>query len=213
MKFAGQTNRDTYGKYYAHPLSEVDGPANYLGITSRHEHIQNRRGMGMHQNRQLLQSLPAKAEFEFQDRADIRALDETMNSLSLQLSTTHSHEDKRKIQVKQHKAYNEKQRLYKLELKKIQISQPNSLQSITEHQGNQPEQNLFHYRRRVMPERDFLAQALPQMITLRSCHGSRALAALESLCKETHSVAYRPGLQPLNGKCLCGKEIDQLVPL
>jgi carbonic anhydrase len=45
MKFAGQTNRNTYGKSYAHPLSEVDGPANYLGIASRQEHIQNRRGM------------------------------------------------------------------------------------------------------------------------------------------------------------------------
>lgn len=209
MKFAGHTNRDTYGKFYAHPLSEVDGLATYLGIASRHEHIQNRRGMGMYQNPQLLQSLPAKAEFEFQDRTDIRALDKTMDSLSSQLSTINNHEEKRKIQLEQDRAYNQKQQLYKEELKKIRMSQPNSLKSDTEQQGNLHEQNLFHYRRRVMPERDFLAKALPQMVTLRSSCGIRALVALESLCKDTSSVAYRSSLQPLNGKCLCGKKIDQ----
>ncbi|KAJ6094248.1 hypothetical protein N7467_003093 [Penicillium canescens] len=39
IKFARQTNRDIYGKLYAYPLSEVDGPANYLGIASRQEYI------------------------------------------------------------------------------------------------------------------------------------------------------------------------------
>lgn len=88
MKFAGQVNRDTYGKYYAHPLSEIDGLANYLGIASRSDYIQNRRGMGMHYNPRLWQSLPAKAEFEFKDREDIRELDKAMELLGSQLLST-----------------------------------------------------------------------------------------------------------------------------
>ncbi|KAJ5215212.1 uncharacterized protein N7498_001619 [Penicillium cinerascens] len=50
MKFASYVSRDTHSKHYAHPLSEVEGLANYLGIESRNDHIQNRRGMGMHHN-------------------------------------------------------------------------------------------------------------------------------------------------------------------
>ena len=42
--------------------------------------------MGMYRNVQLWQSLPAKAEFEFQERSDILALDETMENLSLKLA-------------------------------------------------------------------------------------------------------------------------------
>jgi carbonic anhydrase len=82
MRFAGQNNRDTYGRFYAHPVSEIDGLVNYLGIVSRSEHIENRRGMGIYQNSHLFQSLPAKVEFEFLDRSDIRDLDEEMRSLS-----------------------------------------------------------------------------------------------------------------------------------
>ncbi|KAJ5808824.1 hypothetical protein N7474_010093 [Penicillium riverlandense] len=213
MKFAGQSNRDTYGKYYAHPLSEVDGPATYLGIESRHGHIQNRRGMGIYQNPQLLQSLPAKAEFEFEDRDDVRALNRDMDSLSSLLPFTNDHEQKREIQVKQHQIYNEKQRLYKEELKMVQMLQPNTLMRSSGHPGDLHEQNLFHYRRRVMPERDLLATVLPQRVSLRSCQGRQALEALESLCKEIRPVAYRSGLQPVDGKCPCGEGMDKLVPL
>lgn len=39
MKFAGQVNRDIYGKYYAYPLSEIDSLVNYLGIASRSEYM------------------------------------------------------------------------------------------------------------------------------------------------------------------------------
>ncbi|KAJ5193196.1 Zinc finger C2H2 [Penicillium cf. viridicatum] len=86
MKFAGQTNRDTYGKSYAHPLSKVDRPANYLGIAIRQEHIQNRRGIGLYRNSSLFQLLPAKAEYKFLAREDIYALDQTIAKLSLLLS-------------------------------------------------------------------------------------------------------------------------------
>ncbi|KAJ5768158.1 hypothetical protein N7533_000741 [Penicillium manginii] len=50
MKFAGQMKRETFGRSYAHPLSEIDRPANFLGIASREGHIQNRRGMGIYQS-------------------------------------------------------------------------------------------------------------------------------------------------------------------
>ncbi|KAJ5491931.1 Zinc finger C2H2 [Penicillium expansum] len=153
MKFAGQTNRNTYGKSYAHPLSEVDGPANYLGIASRQEHIQNRRGMGLYRNSALSQLLPAKAEFEFLAREDIHALDQTMAKLS-SLLVNALPEEKHEIQLKQKRAYSEKRSLYNEELRKVQA------QSGKQH-GSIYTETMFHYRRKVMPHRDFLAQKLP----------------------------------------------------
>ena len=159
---AGHENPSTFGKSYAHPVCEIDGPATYLGISGRHEHIQNRRGMGMYRNVQLWQSLPAKAEFEFQERSDILALDKDMEMLSAQLSKASGSEEKHHIQLKQHKVYNEKKRLYTEQLKSLQKSQPNRPRSTTNCESNANEETLFRYRRRVMPERDYLARILPQ---------------------------------------------------
>ncbi|KAJ5772119.1 Zinc finger C2H2 [Penicillium odoratum] len=201
MRFAGQTNRDTYGKSYAHPLSEVDGPANYLGIASRQEHIQNRRGMGLYRNSSLSQLLPAKAEYEFLAREDICDLDRMMAKLSLQLSGA-TPEEKHKIQLQQKRVYNEKRGLYNKELRKVER------QSGKQH-GSIYTETMFHYRRRVMPHRDFLANALLGKVSLRSLDGRRILQALESLCSETHTVAYRDSLSPLDKACLCGKSIKE----
>ena len=207
MKLAGHGNPRTFGKSYAHPVCEVDGPATYLGIASRHEHIQNRRGMGMYRNGQLWQSLPAKAEFEFQERSDILALDETMENLSLKLSKASSAQEKDQIRLDQHRAYNEKKRLYLEELKRLRKLQPNKPKSATSDPNGLHEESLFYYRRRVMPERDYLATVLSQRIELRSSEGRRAVEALESLCRSKDSVAYRSSLRPKNGKCVCGEQI------
>ncbi|KAF7128632.1 hypothetical protein CNMCM5793_003483 [Aspergillus hiratsukae] len=98
MKHASHTEARTFGRSYAHPVCEVDGPATYLNIASRHELIQNRRSMGVHRNPSLWQSLPAKAEFEFQEREDVIALDKEFESLSTQLAKADT-ETKKEIQL------------------------------------------------------------------------------------------------------------------
>ncbi|KAL3467666.1 hypothetical protein BJX64DRAFT_299023 [Aspergillus heterothallicus] len=75
MKHASHTEARTFGRSYAHPVCEVDGPAVYLNIATCHEYIQNRRSMGIHYNPNLWQSLPAKSEFEFEEREDVRQKD------------------------------------------------------------------------------------------------------------------------------------------
>ncbi|KAJ5630267.1 uncharacterized protein N7484_010367 [Penicillium longicatenatum] len=208
MRFAGQTNRDTYGRFYAHPVSGIDGPANYLGVTSRSEHIQNRRGMGIYQDSHLLQSLPAKAEFEFQDRSDVRALDEELRSLSAQPLSPTTPVQKHEIQIKQKLVYSKKRWLYKEELNRIRGTQSNKLKTPNENQATVHNETLFYYRRRVMPQRDLLANIFPREISLRHQDGRRAIEALESLCKDKCPVAYRASIRPRCGKCPCGKPID-----
>jgi carbonic anhydrase len=167
--------------------------------------------MGMHYNPQLWQSLPAKAEFEFQDRNDIRDLDVAIRSLGLKLLETEDNGLKRELQLQQRRLLTERDRLYREELKKIQMSQTQKPTDSEENSGSIYEQTLFYYRRRVMPQRDILADLLPRRLGLRHPDGRNALAALESLCEETDSTAYRNSLRPQNGSCLCGKPIAEFV--
>ncbi|KGO61363.1 hypothetical protein PEX2_094200 [Penicillium expansum] len=111
--------------------------------------------MGLYRNSALSQLLPAKAEYEFLAREDIHALDQTMAKLSSLLLNALP-EEKHEIQLKQKRAYNEKRSLYNEELRKVQA------QSGKQH-GSIYTETMFHYRRKVMPHRDFLARKLPYL--------------------------------------------------
>ncbi|KAN0068340.1 hypothetical protein V8E54_013536 [Elaphomyces granulatus] len=151
---------------------------------------ENPRTFGKSYAHPLWQSLPAKAEFEFQERSDILALDETMENLSLKLSKASSAQEKDQIRLDRHRAYNEKKRLYLEELKRLRKLQPNKPKSATSVPNGLHEESLFYYRRRVMPERDYLATVLSQRIELRSSEGRRAVEALESLCSIPTADGY-----------------------
>lgn len=204
MKFAGQMKRETFGRSYAHPLSEIDGPANFLGIASREEHIRNRRGMGIYQSFDACQYLPAKQQFEFESRKDIRELDSELWDLADRLSALSDVQGRKEIQKRQRSVYDRKQRLYREAVK--QIREKSTKGSTT---SNTRTETLFHYRRRVMPDRDILAGLLPSKVSLRDSDGRQALQALESICSESSPIAYRDSLRPLEGKCRCGAEINE----
>ncbi|KAJ5471000.1 hypothetical protein N7530_008357 [Penicillium desertorum] len=204
MKFGGQMKRETFGRSYAHPLSEIDGPANFLGIASREEHIRNRRGMGIYQSFDACQYLPAKAQFEFENREDIRELDSELWDLSDRFSATSNVQARKEIQKRQRSVYDRKKRLYR-----------EAVDQIREHSkkgstiSNTMTETLFHYRRRVMPDRSILADLLPRKVSLRDNDGRRALQALETICSEDSPIAYRESLRPFEGKCRCGTLINE----
>lgn len=204
MKFGGQTKRETFGRSYAHPLSEIDGPANFLGIRSRDGHIQNRRGMGIYQSLGACQYLPAKAQLEFENREDIRELDRELQDLSGRLLATSDAQTKREIQNRQKSVYGTRKRLLK-----------QAVDQIREHKqkdstiSNIRTETLFHYRRRVMPNRHLLAVILPREASLRDADGRQALRALEGICLEDSPIAYRESLKPIGDRCRCGALIKE----
>lgn len=159
-----------------------------------------------------MKSLPAKAEYEFLDRQDIRELNDQIRSLSTLIYLAKTEEDKHGIQLQQKKLYTSKRRLYKEELQRIQVQQTTLMQSDTQREGIQ-NNTLFYYRRRVMPHRDLLAITLPYSIGLRYKDSKRALEALESLYSEAETVLYRDSLRPLGDICLCRKSIKEFVTL
>jgi carbonic anhydrase len=84
-------------------VCEVDGPAAYLNIATRHKHIQNRRSMGIHHNPHLWQSLPAKSEFEFKEQEDVRRLNKELARLDSQILDANSPDIKKDIISQQRK--------------------------------------------------------------------------------------------------------------
>ncbi|KAL2803304.1 hypothetical protein BJX63DRAFT_440219 [Aspergillus granulosus] len=50
IKQAAHRDPRTFGRSYTYPVCEVNKPATFLNIASRHEHIQNHRSIGMHRN-------------------------------------------------------------------------------------------------------------------------------------------------------------------
>lgn len=204
MKFGGQVKRETFGRSYAHPLSEIDGPANFLGIASREGHIQNRRGMGIYQNSNLCQYLPAKAQLEFDNREDIVELDDQLRELSARLSATSDAQARGEIQKRQKSLNGTKKKLLRKAVDQLrgQSKKDSAISNIRT-------ETLFYYRRRVMPNRGLLADILPKKVSLRDTDGRQALQALESICLESSRIAYRESLKPFGGKCRCGAIIKE----
>lgn len=196
--------RETFGRSYAHPLNEIDGPANFLRIASREEHIKNRCGMGIYQSFDACQYLPTKEQFKCESRKDIRELDSELWDLTDRLSALSDVQDRKEIQKRQRSVYDRKQRLYIEAVKQIRENSKKGSNT-----SNTRTETVFHYRRRVTPDRDILAGLLPKKVSLRDSDSRQALHALESICSESSPIAYRDSLRPLEGKCRCGAEIKE----
>ncbi|KAM5479793.1 hypothetical protein MaudMau93_007756 [Microsporum audouinii] len=212
MKFGGQKSRYVFGEKYAHPLCEVDGQATYLGIVPRVDHVKNGRGMHLRRHQHLLQSLPAKGEMDFHQRKDVVELQEEWQRLHLCIKKADGNE-KRELELQQRSVYRQKVRLYTDELKLLRKQQSFKLQRPGDKGAtmNVYEETFFDYSRQVMPERDLLAKILPMKIELRSIQGRQALHALERLCGNNNRIAYRKSFAPVDGRCICGSELDSYV--
>ncbi|KAJ5737900.1 Zinc finger C2H2 [Penicillium malachiteum] len=187
MKFAGHINLDTYGKIYTHPLSEIDGPANYSGIISRQEHIQNRCGIGLYHTISLPQLLPAKSEYKFLAREDVSQVNYLVAKLSAQLSIA-GLEEKRKIQLEQKRLY----------------SQKRFLSSSKEFSSIRKVIMVAFLRKAyftVGSESCPIEISLLLYCYLRSAFKARMIKR----------ILYQESLSLINESCLCGKYMDNVI--
>ncbi|EED21202.1 conserved hypothetical protein [Talaromyces stipitatus ATCC 10500] len=204
MKLAGHLDRRQFSKAYAHPLSDIDGQASYLGTRDRRGHITNRRGMELQKHQVVWESLPAKLEFEFEERNDVAAIQKEMQNLDEELKSSVAMDAVREIELEKRRLQYRKRSLYDQELQRFHRTNPD----MTNSEACLP----FHYTRRVMPDRDLLAELLPRLGKLRSDDGRKAVQALENLCVTDTTICYRRGIHPLDGdQCgSCGTCIEDL---
>uniref|UniRef100_A0A093VU63 Virulence plasmid integrase pGP8-D n=1 Tax=Talaromyces marneffei PM1 TaxID=1077442 RepID=A0A093VU63_TALMA len=205
MKLAGHRDPNQFRRSYAHPLSDIDGQASYLGIRDRRGHITNRRGMEIHKNQVTWETLPALREFEFEERKDVAALQDEIDRLKERSRVEQDVGMIRDIDRERRRLERQKKLLYGEEVQRF-----NRTNSDTQKvEACQP----FHYTRRAMPDRDLLAQLLPQPGKLRSIEGRQAARALENLCVEDTTVSYRRCLRPTDDKCgACQQPIEKFYP-
>ncbi|KAF8862713.1 hypothetical protein BDZ45DRAFT_585016 [Acephala macrosclerotiorum] len=210
-KFAGQSNHRVFQTYYMAEGS-VDGQNSFLNQPCRTDFIEDMRGISLHCNPELWQSLPAKMQHELQQRPDYIALQEEITSLNNNITTATDEETGRKLRARRKDLYTERQQLIKEELKKCRKSQPRKHSS----QGNQGDRHrsFFNRVRHMMPERDRLARTLSLPFPLRSPEGRAALEDLIALYRGDSRVAYQPVLRPVLGCCpvpSCEQGIQRLV--
>ncbi|KAL2812348.1 hypothetical protein BDW59DRAFT_176992 [Aspergillus cavernicola] len=197
MKFAGHFNPTTFPKWYAHPISDVDGLATFLNIPGRTAHIKNHRSMAVHYSPYMLQSLPAKQMFEFEARNNIRELTSGIKNIKLEVLQEDDDTKKQLLHSKRRQLEKQKSRAYHDELTRLRKADMGESK-------NKFQETLFQYHSRVMPERRSLAEILPTSVELRSPDGRKALCALEALCIQERGVLYRSGLAPNRENCVCG---------
>ncbi|KAL4792861.1 hypothetical protein BDV19DRAFT_400344 [Aspergillus venezuelensis] len=196
MKFAGHFDANTFSKWYAHPISDVDGLATFLNIPGRTAHIKNHRSMTVHYDPHMLQSLPAKQMFEFEARDDIRKLTADIKNSRVEFLRENDDSKKQLLLNRRRQLETQKSRAYHNELARLRKADMGGPK-------NKFRETLFHYHRRVMPERHSLAEILPTSVELWSSDGRKALYALEALCLQERRVVYQSALAPKEGKCYC----------
>jgi len=217
MKFAGQRDPDVFFGSYMPQVSDVDGQSSFWGGKRRTVHIEALRGLSLQYHPQMVQSLPAKVQDDLAQRADFIKINEEIEDLGSQLSKLDISADSREIRRRRQELYEDKRQLVAVELSLWQSIQPrkitsdaNSLQSSVACLPS-----YFGRVRRLDPPRDRLASSLFLDVSLRSAQGQSALRDMITLCRLSPKVAYRPSLQPENGRCpvwTCGQEMDRFVP-
>ena len=148
---------------------------------------------------------------------DFIKINEEIKDLESQLSKLDISADSREIRRRRQELYEDKRQLVAVELSLWQSIQPRKITS----EANSLQSSVaclpsyFGRVRRLDPPRDRLASSLFLDGSLRSAQGQSALRDMITLCRLSPKVAYRPSLQPENGRCpvwTCGQEMDRFVP-
>ncbi|KAK0747306.1 hypothetical protein B0T21DRAFT_300960, partial [Apiosordaria backusii] len=192
MKHAGQKDPNTYNNHYQPNNSGTDGQGSYFGLDVRSIANDLFRGLTLARNPQLLQSLPAEKQEEFQNSSEFSKIENELAALRGRRDTDSI--------TRRRNLYAERRRLTEKEVRKYQKAQ--TLHPSREDRSLQCYHRcIFDRVRFLMPERDRLASTLFDTHALRSPTGLSALRDMVALCEKDAEVEFRPGLEP--GKCHC----------
>ena len=201
MKFAGQRNPNTFRGYYMAKETTVDGLGSFFETELRKDLGEGFRSMTLRRRPQLWQSLPAKEQCDLEQREDFVAIVDEIESLTKDIRQTNSEDRKRELQARRQKLYEQKQQLTIAELNRLRESQGHRVDSETPHPSDLEDfqRTLFGRIRHLMPERNFLADALFMPAPLRSDKGMQVVKNLMSLYIGDGQNAYHSNMRPKNG--------------
>jgi hypothetical protein len=149
--------------------------------------------MEVDKNQATWETLPARLEFESEERKDNVTLQDKINKLRERSEVEQDIGTIKEIDRERRQIKRLKKLLYNEEVQKFNERNTNT--------DNMEASHPFHYTRRVMPDHDLLSQILPRPGNLRSTEGRQAAQALENLYLEDTTVYYRNQLRPTDDKC------------
>jgi hypothetical protein len=158
------------------------------------------------------QSLPAKVKAELAQREDFVQVSDEMLALNETLKTPTPQDNIEALYSRRDELYQLKRTLISDELRKWQGTQSYA----ADGPGNSVADRISYFNRvrRLDPPRDQLATLLFLSVPHRSKEGRSAARNMITLYRETPRVAYRPSLQPHDGRCpveACGKDMEEFV--
>ena len=201
MVFAGHRNPRTFRSYYTAAMSTVDGQGSFLGTELRKDHLEVFRSMSKRRNPQLWQSLPAKEQDNLEQREDFVAINDQIESLTNDIQQENVEDEKRELQARRQELYERRSQLTVSELKRLREAQGHVAESQHSTDFEDYHRTLFARRRHLMPERDFLADALFIPTPLRSRKGIEIIKNLISLYRKDCQNAYHPNMRPNDNRC------------
>jgi len=205
MKHGGHKDERTFGDSYMPNNAGTDLQGGYFDGKLRSIVNDRFRGLTLHRNPELLQTLPARKQHELENTPEFTAIEEEIEALAAKAKTDSTAKDRRNALMAQ------KRKLVSEELCRCQKLQPSKLLACpndAELMGYHRTQ--FHRVRRLMPERHRLASNLFLVAPIRSDEGRAVLRDMIALCQQDAEVPFRPGLEP--ERCSCQMAGHKLEP-
>lgn len=209
MKHGGHKDPRTFGENYQPNNAGTDLQGGYFDGKLRSIVSDRFRGLTLHRNPELLQTLPARKQYELQHTLEFATLEDKIEALAPKSKTDQAARDRRETLM------TEKRKMVSEELLKCQKLQSSKLLCKADDailMGYHRSQ--FHRVRRLMPERDRLASNLFLVAPIRSDEVRSVLRDMIALCQQDPEVPFRPGLEPEKCTCLMADhklELDRCV--
>lgn len=185
MRHADHRNANTYGGYYQNAISTVDGQATYFGLEQQLPVLH-----------ELFRGFSIRRDYQFRPEVPLR-LQSQMNDTRLVVENDNGPMDRQARQ----KIYDgrRRQRNNVLRADQQRRSKESTTSEVCAYESD------FQQARRLMPERDRLAESLFQSGSLRDAQGMEIMKDLVALFSSRNSDTYCVELNSSRSRCdTCG---------
>ncbi|KAF7136973.1 hypothetical protein CNMCM5793_006677 [Aspergillus hiratsukae] len=203
-------NPNVFGRSYIDSTSALSSMDAFLGETMRLEHIEYLRGVGKYRAIGYPRHLPAEQQHAITKNEELRELERRLNELQIQENFNESNDQSTAEESNANKVDENAGFAIKLTRKQIQVLKTRL------HNSELAKYREEWIRRRVetqaQPDRQRIANMMPMDNDLSYQDMLSVLESLLAYCTKDYNVFYRPGEEPVDGRCPVGKcDLTRLI--
>ncbi|THC92169.1 hypothetical protein EYZ11_008356 [Aspergillus tanneri] len=224
-----QKDPNIFGRSYIDSTSALSSMDAFLGEAMRLDHIEYLRGVGKYRAIGYPRQLPAERQHAIRQNKDLQDLEQRLRELTAQQAVNDSdkikdededededkdldgadEDDKFAIKLTKKQVQVLKTRLYNTELAKYRDEWIQSRVETQVKSGGKASDvivynDITHCLFRAQPDRQRVAEMMPSDKLLSYQETLSMVENLLSYCTKDYNVFYRPGEEPVNGRCPVG---------